>query len=140
MRYGQITWEREQSARWLSWGIRFFLTAALTASQTPGEHAPFALGFLAAAGPGAEGMAALLGAGAGAVLFLEFEDALAFLATAVLIYTSAVALRGTRLPDRPWFRPLTGAGLFFAVRMIYITQALSPLDQVAPCVAAAVLV
>ena len=140
MRYGQITWEREQSARWLSWGIRFFLAAALTASQTPGGHAPFALGVLAAAGPGTAGLSALLGTAAGAVLFLDFEDALAFLAAGVLIYTAAVALQGTHLPERPWFRPLTAAALFFAVRLIYILQALSPLDQLAPCLAAAVLV
>ena len=65
MQHGQITLEREQSARLLSWGIRFFLTAALTASQTPGGYAPFALGFVAAAGPGAGGIAALAGAGVG---------------------------------------------------------------------------
>ena len=61
MRYGQITLEKEQSARLLGWGIRFFLTAALTASRTPGGYAPFALGCIAAAGPGADGGAALLG-------------------------------------------------------------------------------
>ena len=43
MRHGQIKLEGEQSARLLSWGIRFFLAAALTASQTPGGYAPFAL-------------------------------------------------------------------------------------------------
>ena len=81
MQHGQITLEREQSARLLSWGIRFFLTAALTASQTPGGYAPFALGFVAAAGPGAGGIAALAGAGVGALLFMEFVDAMPFLAT-----------------------------------------------------------
>ena len=37
-----------QSGRWLNWGIRFFLSAALTASQTAGGYAPFALGCIAA--------------------------------------------------------------------------------------------
>ena len=140
MQHGQITLEREQSARLLSWGIRFFLAAALTASQTPGGYAPFALGCVAAAGPGAEGMSALLGAGVGALLFMDFSDGLAFLATAILIYTSAVSLRDTRMMKRPLFLPLVGTGLFFAVRLIYILQALSPLDQLAPCLTAAALV
>ena len=49
MEHGPITLGKEQSARLLGWGIRFFLAAALTASQTPGGYAPFALGLVAAA-------------------------------------------------------------------------------------------
>ena len=44
MEYGSMSIQRLQSGRWLNWGIRFFLTAALTASQTAGGYAPFALG------------------------------------------------------------------------------------------------
>ena len=55
--------EERRPARLLAMGIRFFLTAALTATRTPGGYAPFALGCAAACGPGAEGIAALLGAG-----------------------------------------------------------------------------
>ena len=54
---------REQTLRVFTFGIRFFLTAALTASQTPGPYAPFALGSVAAAGGGAQGAAAFAGAG-----------------------------------------------------------------------------
>nr|WP_325211475.1 AIR carboxylase family protein [uncultured Oscillibacter sp.] len=46
-------------------GVRFFLAAALAAGQTAGGAAPFALGWVAAAGPGPEGIAALAGAFAG---------------------------------------------------------------------------
>lgn len=140
MQHGQVVLEREQSARLLTWGIRFFLTAALTASQMPGGYAPFALGCVAASGPGAEGVAALVGAGVGAVLFLDFADALAFLATAILIFTTATAFRGMALAEKPLFLPLTGAGLFFAVQLIYLLQALSPLERVGPCLASTVLV
>ena len=55
---------------------------------------PFALGCVAACGPGAEGIAALLGAGVGAVLFLDFAAALPFLAAAILIFTTAAAFQG----------------------------------------------
>lgn len=53
MGHGQMIWQRDQAVRLVTWGIRFFLTAALTASKTPGGYAPFALGCVAAAGPGA---------------------------------------------------------------------------------------
>ena len=137
MQHGQITLEREQSARLLSWGIRFFLTAALTASQTPGGYAPFALGFVAAAGPGAGGIAALAGAGVGALLFMEFVDALPFLATGILIFTAAAAFRGNRTLNRQDVLALTAAGFSMAVGGIYVLQSLSPMDHLTPCVAAA---
>ena len=110
MGHGQMIWQRDQATRLVSWGIRFFLTAALTASKTPGGYAPFALGCVAAAGPGGSGLAALAGAGVGAVLFLDFADALPFLATAVLIFTTSTALRGIRLEKKRWFPAAVGVG------------------------------
>ena len=97
MEHGPITLGKEQSAKLLGWGIRFFLAAALTASQTPGGYAPFALGLVAAAGPGMNGAAALTGAGLGALLFLDFAGALPFLAVGVLLLTAATAFQGSRL-------------------------------------------
>jgi len=138
--YRELIRGRQQAARPLAWGIRFFLTAALTASQTPGDYAPFALGCVAACGPGAEGISALLGAGVGAVLFLDFAGALPFLAAAILIFTTAAAFQGLKLLDGPWFHPLAGAGLFLAVSGIYVLQSLSPLRNLAPCLAGTVLV
>lgn len=44
VRYGQLTLERARPAGLFALGIRFFLAAALTASQTPGGYAPFSLG------------------------------------------------------------------------------------------------
>ena len=132
--------DRRRSAQLLAWGIRFFLAAALTASQTPGDYAPFALGCVAACGPGAEGIAALLGAGVGAMLFLEFSSALPFLAAAILIFTTAAAFQGLKLLEGPLFHPLAGAGLFLAVNGIYVLQSLSPLRDLAPCLAGTVLV
>ena len=61
MAHGQLTIEGARRERLLTLGIRFFLAAALTAGQTPGGSAPFALGWIAAAGPGLEGGAALTG-------------------------------------------------------------------------------
>ncbi len=140
MRHGQIKLEGEQSARLLSWGIRFFLAAALSASQTPGGYAPFALGCVAASGPGSMGGAALVGCVVGAALFMDFAQALPFLAAGVLILSAATAFRDLRLLETKWFLPLTAAGLFLSVSGIYVLQSLAPLEDLSPCAAAAVLV
>ena len=124
MEHGPITLGKEQSAKLLGWGIRFFLAAALTASQTPGEYAPFALGLVAAAGPGMNGAAALAGAGPGALLFLDFASALPFLAVGVLILTAATAFQGSQKLTRPGAIAVTATGLFLAVGGIYVIQSL----------------
>ena len=139
MRHGQITLRRQPPACLLSWGIRFFLAAALTASQLPDGHAPFALGCIAAAGSGGGGIAALAGAAAGAALFLDFGDALPFLASGILILTASTTFRGTALWRRPLVMPLTAAALFAAVGGIYVVQSLAPLTHLPPYIAAAAL-
>ena len=139
MAHGQLTLERERAGRLVNLGIRFFLSAALTAGQTAGGAAPFALGWVSAAGPGAEGLAALAGAFAGAALFLPFVRALPFLAVAVLIVTASAALGGTWLLSRPGHAALAAVGLYVTVEGIYILQSLSPLERLADCLAASAL-
>lgn len=136
MRYGQLTLDRTRPAGLFTLGIRFFLAAALTASQTPGGYAPFSLGLIAAAGPGAGGIAALSGAAAGAFLLLDFADALPFLAAGLLILTASTAFRETWLSERRWFPSLSAAGLSLAVGGIYVLQSLSPLEKLMPYIAA----
>lgn len=135
MAHSQMTLERERTGRLARLGVRFFLAAALTAGQTAGGTAPFALGWVTAAGPGLEGIAALAGAFAGAALFLPFAKALPFLAVAVLIVTASAALGGALSRRR------NAAGmavaLLITVEGIYILQSLSPLDRLADCLAAA---
>ncbi len=133
MEYRPMTVQKLQSGRWLNWGIRFFLTAALTASQTAGDYAPFALGCIAAAGPGADGAAALLGGVTGALLFLEFPKALAFTAVGILVLTASTAFRETKLLERQWVLPVLSAGMVLAVGGIYVIQSFSPMEEAAPC-------
>ena len=140
MGHGQITLGREQRARLLSCGIHFFLAAALTASQTPGGYAPFALGCVAASGAGAEGASALLGTVRGALLFMDFAGALPHLAVAILLLTAGRAFQGGRLLSSRRARTLAAAGLFAAVGTIYVVQSLSPFEDAAACAAATVLV
>ena len=133
------TLERERAGRVFQLGVRFFLSAALTAGQTAGGAAPFALGWVAAAGPGLEGIAALAGAFAGAALFLPFAQALPFLAAAVLIVAAATALGGTWLPSRPRPVALAAVGLYVTIEGIYVLQSLSPWDRLADCLGASAL-
>ena len=132
--------KEERAERALGWGIRFFLAAALTASQLPDGGAPFALGCVAASGAGAEGMAALLGTGVGLVLFSDFSSGLAHLAAAILICTAAAAFREARLMKRPAFFPVCAAGIFLSVRLIYVLQSAAPMTELFPCLTATVLV
>ena len=121
-------------------GVRFFLAAALCAARIGGGEAPFALGCVAAAGPGAMGGSALVGCVVGAALFMDFAQALPFLAAAVLILSAATAFRDLKLLEARWFLPVTAAGLFLAVSGIYVLQSLAPLEDLSPCAAATVLV
>ena len=139
MEYGVMSAGRIPSERRLGWGIRFFLSAALTASQTAGGYAPFALGCVAAAGAGADGAAALLGGAAGALLFLEFSRALAFAAAGILILTASTAFRDTEFWRRPWVLPVLSSGMVLAVGGIYVIQSFSPMEELTPCAAAAAL-
>lgn len=139
MKYGPIILERERSGRILSWGIRFFLAAALTAAQTPQGSAPFALGCVAAAGGGAEGGAALLGALAGAMAFMDFAAALPYLAEGILILTAAAAFRISPALQGRRVMALTAGAMTLAVGGIYALQALSPEKHIAPAIASALL-
>ena len=131
-----MIWQRDQAVR-AGLGHPLFSDGGATASKTPGitRRSPWVV---AAGARGSQG--ALAGPGVGAVLFLDFADALPFLATAVLIFTT---------PPRPageagWKRTLVpgggGVALFLAVSGIYVIQSCPPLRNLAPCLAAMALV
>ena len=70
--------KREKRGRGLSvsmvmrlsdWAVRFLLAAVLAGAELMGGHALFALALVAVCRPGAEGLAALLGAGVALVSF-----------------------------------------------------------------------
>ena len=133
MRDGQAIGCELQSARAMGWGIRFFLTAALTAARLPGGGAPLALGCAAAAGSGGEGAAALLGAAVGTLLFLDFSAGLPQLASAILIAAAATAFRGLRLTEKRFFPSLCAAAFVLAVKGIYVLQSSDPASALPLC-------
>ena len=125
--------------RILDCAVRFFMTAALAGNQTTGGYAPFALGCVAAAGAGAGGLCAVLGAAAGAAVFMTFSDALPFLAVCVLILAASTAFRGNRILSRPGVISLVSVCLFLAVALIYVLESFMPREGLTPCLAAAAL-
>lgn len=137
MEQGQIMLNRQRTVQWVGNGVRFFLAAALTAGQTAGGYAPFALGLVAAAGPGLAGGFALMGTGLGALLFMDFADALPHVAVAVLILTAATSFQGNAWMSRPHILAWTAALLSLAIGGIYVMQSLAPLDKLTPCLTAA---
>ena len=120
-------------------GIRFFLAAALCAARIGGGEAPFALGCVAAAGPGAGGLAALLGCGAGLSLFLDFSSGLIQLGASILTAAAMTALQGTKLAEKRGFAPLCAGGMYLAVKGIWILQSARPEAQLPACLLTASL-
>ena len=120
-------------------GVRFFLAAALCAARIGGGEAPFALGCVAAAGPGAGGIAALLGCGLGLALFLDFSSGLIQLGSAILMAAAMTALQGTKLAEKRGFAPVCAGGLYFAVKGIWVLQSADPAAGLPLCLLTAAL-
>ena len=120
-------------------GVRFFLAAALCAARIGGGEAPFALGCVAAAGPGAGGIAALLGCGMGLALFLDFASGLIQLGSAILIAAAMTALQGTKLSEKRGFAPACSGGMYLAVKGIWVLQSADPAAGLPLCLLTAAL-
>ena len=120
-------------------GVRFFLAAALCAARIGGGEAPFALGCVAAAGPGAGSIAALLGCGMGLALFLDFASGLIQLGSAILIAAAMTALQGTKLSEKRGFAPACSGGMYLAVKGIWVLQSADPAAGLPLCLLTAAL-
>lgn len=101
---------------------RFFLAAVLAAGQILGGYSPFALGFVAASGPGAGGFFALLGAGMGYLLAQSLANAFRYVATAILIYAVAFAFYDLKLYSTRFFMPLSAAFLAGLTGFVYLAE------------------
>ena len=129
--------QETRNALLMACGARLFMAAALTGNQILGGYAPFALGCVAAAGPGIGSFSALCGAALGAFFLMDFADALPFLAACTLIVAASVAFRGNRVLTSPGVTSLSAAALFLSVGAIYALNAANPAEAFASCVAAA---
>ena len=103
-----------------------FLPAAaaflLTGGTLDGLYSPWALAVVSAVGVGWPGLCALLGAGLGAFLFLDFQAGLRHTAAAILIFCANTAFCTTRLYKKPRFRPAAAAAMALLVQSAYLFQ------------------
>lgn len=97
------------------------LSFLLTAASVDG-FAPLALGLAMAAQSQLTGLAAILGAGAGALTFLDFQPGLRHLAAAILIYTARLSLGDTKLWQKTRLRLAIGLASTAMVQSICLLQ------------------
>lgn len=131
----KIALSRETLARLLGCAVHALLAALLAAAQIFGGYAPFAVGAVAAAGPGWEGLGALVGAGLGALALLDFPHALRTMACCVLLFTANNAFCELKAYRKRWFLPALTAGLMLAVEAIYVVRSGS-MEEAAYCATA----
>lgn len=101
---------------------RFFLSAVLAAGQILEGYSPFALGYVAASGPGAGGFFALLGACLGYLLTKPMADAFRYLATAILVYAVAFAFFDLKLYTTRYFMPSCAAFMGALTGFVYLAE------------------
>ncbi|MBR3560750.1 MAG: SpoIIE family protein phosphatase [Oscillospiraceae bacterium] len=119
---------REHIGRGLACVARGLLAALLANARIYGGYAPFVIGMVAAAGPGWPGLAALLGALAGAMMFLNFSHALRTVACCVLLFTANNAFCELKSYEKPWFLPALTGALTLIVEAIYVYRSRSPAE------------
>ncbi len=124
--------KREKRGRGLSvsmvmrlsdWAVRFLLAAVLAGAELMGGHALFALALVAVCRPGAEGLAALLGAVLGYLSFRGVVEGLRYIAAAMMVYAVALAMGEFQLYRRAWFMPAVAAGVNGMVGFVYQSAA-----------------
>jgi len=126
---------RETAGRLLVCVSRGLLACLLAGAQLLGGYAPFAVGAVGAAGPGWTGLAALVGAGLGALRRSDFPHALRTMACSVLLFTANNAFCELKAYQKRWFLPAMTAGLMLTVEAIYVVRAGS-LAELACCLTA----
>ncbi|MCD7843844.1 MAG: hypothetical protein LUG17_04380, partial [Clostridiales bacterium] len=102
---------------------RFLLAAVLSQGFVLGEHAPFALGYIAASGSGLEGAAALLGGLTGCLLGMDTSGALRYAAAAILIYAVEFAFFDRPLYKSRWFMAVCSAVIAGITGFVYLSGA-----------------
>ena len=114
--------------QWNAWltagsGVLFHFGAGLVLSQAEflNGYAPFALGFLAASGPGAEGFAALCGSVLGYLLGMGFSSALRYTAAAILIFSVSFAFFDLPVYQKSWFMAVSGAAVGAVTGFTYLS-------------------
>ena len=99
--------------------VRFLLAAVLSGAEILDGRALFALSFVGICRPGAEGLAALLGAAMGYLSFRGFVGGLRYIAASMMVYAVILAAGEFPLYRKRWFMPCVCALLNGAVGFVY---------------------
>ena len=122
MKVIELLKSKEWSGKVIDCVLRFARSFARALAQVFGGYAPLALGMIGASGAGLRGVSALIGASAGAVLYLPFSQALRTLAAGVMIFTANNAYIALKLDKKRAFLPLLCAGMMFSVEFVYVLR------------------
>lgn len=109
------------SRQWVALPLRGAAAFALARGIVLGECSPFALGMIAASGPGAGGLAALAGAAAGYLTGMGLVGALRYIAAGMLIFSVAFAFYDIRLYQAPWFMGLSCTLVVAVTGFVYLS-------------------
>lgn len=129
---------RETIGKLLVCMARTLLAMLLAGARLFGGYAPFAVGMVAGAGPGWEGLSALIGAATGALLFLDFPHALRCTGCCVLLFTANNAFCEGKAYRRIWFLSAMTAAMTVAVEAVYALRS-GGAEGVVNCAMAVVL-
>ncbi|MCD7919460.1 MAG: SpoIIE family protein phosphatase [Clostridiales bacterium] len=94
---------------WMALPLRLAGGFWLSRSLVLGSYSPFALGFVAASGPGLNGLAALVGAGLGYLTGLGLSGSLRYIATALLAFAVAFAFADLPVYRSGWLMSVGAA-------------------------------
>ena len=106
---GWLLAERTRLLRLAGCGAELLLGFAMASARIFGLCGPFGIGIVAEAGTGPGSVLCLLGAAAGYLLTGGFDVGIRYVATCLLVFTAAFALRGHPLLKQSWFMPLVAA-------------------------------
>ena len=90
-------------------GAELLLGFAMASARIFGMCGPFGIGIVAEAGAGPGSVLCLIGAAAGYLLTGGFDVGIRYVATCLLVFTTAFALRGRAILRQSWFMPLVAA-------------------------------
>ena len=106
---GQVRLSARAFQAALTMGAHGLLAALLAWSVVLEDKSPFAAAFVAGAGGGLCGLAALAGACGGYLMALELNLALRYMAAAILCFAALFAFCDLRFAQTTWFAALTAA-------------------------------
>lgn len=132
-RKGQERPPRPPRFVWKSWmelPLRFLGGFLLSRSLVLGSYSPFALGFVAASGPGLGGAAALLGAGLGYMTGLGLSGALRYLAAAMLIFAVNFAFCDLSVCRSGWFMSVISGAITGLTGFVYLSAGAWELQKI----------